>query len=132
MSGAHSRNKGHGFERKIAKDLRESLPHLFSEAKRGYQSRNNIDLAPDVDIPLFFVECKAHQKTNIKQALKQALDTKPKNDTRFPLSICKDDYCQPIVSMYYEDFKKLLELINLNGQSDSDKKNDSSWVFGPG
>lgn len=113
LSGKGRRLKGHNFERRIAKELRE----YFSDAKRGYQSRNNVDLNPDVEVPYFFIECKAHKSCNIKAALKQALEKRKPEDTRIPLSICKDDRKPIIVSIYYEDF------INLIAQFYSEDKN---------
>lgn len=111
MSGRSSRTKGHAFERHIAKDLRESFPDYLSDSKRGLQNRNHEDEVADVEIPVFFIECKRHKSTNIKAALLQAAESKSSDDDRIPLSICKDDRKPTIVSMYYDDFKKILPFI---------------------
>jgi hypothetical protein len=66
-------------------------------------------MVPDVEIPKFFIECKAHKRTNIKAALEQARDGKKSEDDRIPLAICKDDNRPIIVAMYYDDFLELLK-----------------------
>jgi len=111
--GASQRNKGHNFERRIAKELR----YIWPDSKRGYQSRNNMDLVPDVENPIFFIECKAHKKVNIKSALIQAETSRKPNDKRIALAITKDDNQPIIASMRYDDLMKILKLCGVSLES---------------
>jgi hypothetical protein len=99
--GASQRRKGHDFERKIARDLRE----LFPDAKRGFQTRGGTSEEADVEIPYYFIECKHHKKAPLRAALQQAADN---CGDRVPVAICKDDRKDPIVLMNYEEFRKIL------------------------
>lgn len=108
--GASQRNKGHNFERRIAKELRDIWPN----SKRGYQSRNNMDLVPDVENPIFFIECKAHKKVNIKSALIQAEESRKPDDKRIALAITKDDNQPIIASMRYDDLFRILRLCGVD------------------
>lgn len=110
VSGKGARDKGHNFEREIANIFKRYFP----EAKRGYQSRNHIDLVPDVDVPWFYIECKRGKRTNIKAALQQAKEKRKSTDNRLSLAICKDDRKDAIVSLSLEDFLKLLDVIFLD------------------
>jgi len=103
MPGKAARNKGHNFERKVAIDFREIWP----DAKRGFQTRNNKDEQPDVVVPHFFIECKAHKISPLRGALAQAKRLCPED--KIPLAICKDDRKTPIVLMEYPDFLKLVK-----------------------
>ena len=111
--GASQRNKGHNFERRIAKELRDIWP----DSRRGYQSRNNMDLVPDVENPIFFIECKAHKKVNIKSALIQAETARKPDDKRIALAITKDDNQPIIASMRYDDLVKILKLSGVSLES---------------
>lgn len=98
MGGKASRDKGHSFERRVAKDLRE----VFQDAKRGFQTRGGTKEEPDVDGTPFYIECKAHKKCNRKKAWKQADDAKAPG--RIPVAVCKDDYKPITVTMLASDF----------------------------
>lgn len=114
LSPAARRKKGHDFERAIAKQLRT----IFPESKRGLQNRNNVDLNADVDVPHYFIECKAMVKCNFRAALRQAVERRKPEDTRVPLAICKDDYKPITVTMYYDDFYDML--VKLHGDDNED------------
>lgn len=116
LSGRGRRQKGHQFERDIANLLKKYFP----DAKRGYQSRNQIDLVPDVEIPHFFVECKRGKQTNIKAALRQALEKRSKGDDRIALAVCKDDRQDATVTLRLQDFLKLLDRLFLDESLDND------------
>lgn len=103
--GKSQRIKGHSFERATAIKLRSIWP----DSKRGFQCRNNKDLNPDVDIPEFFIECKAHKRVNIRAALTQAETKRKESDKRIPVAVCKDDHKPVVVALYFDDFVKLLE-----------------------
>ena len=104
MSGARSRRKGATWERALVKKFKEVMPG--ENIHRGFQCRSGEE-APDVDVPAFWVEAKAHNRTNIKAALEQAAEACGKG--RWPLAICKDDRREPIAAMYLDDFLELVE-----------------------
>lgn len=117
--GSKSRTKGHTFERTVANDFRE----IFGDEsiKRGLQSRNNMDLVPDVICPLFSVECKRYAKNPpINKAFKQALITS-KKDGKAPLVISKADFEDALVTMSYESFRKILLALNVTLPENLDK-----------
>ena len=66
--GKASRDKGHNFERWVAKQLREIWP----DAKRGFQTRGGTAEEPDVKgCGPFAIECKAHKKVDRVAAFDQ-------------------------------------------------------------
>ena len=85
-SGAGARRKGHRWERTIAQRFREAMPGC--DAKRGLQYQGGAHVA-DVDVPTFFVECKAGRQPNVRRALMQATRNAPAD--RLPLAVIKDD-----------------------------------------
>ena len=103
MGGQMSRRKGARFERWLVHRFREAMPD--GDIRRGLQSRGG-DEVPDVDLPCFWLEAKRHHRTNIKAALRQAVETAPKG--RWPIAVCKDDRQPVIVSMHLDDFLDLL------------------------
>ena len=104
MSGRKSRIKGAVWERKLVRLFREAMPE--ADVKRGLQYRSG-DETCDVDVSPFWIEAKAHNRTNIKAALRQAMETAPQG--RLPIAVCKDDYKQPIAAMLLDDFLELIE-----------------------
>lgn len=103
MSGAHSRRKGAAFERYLVQRFREVL--IGADVKRGLQYRSGVE-APDVELPCFFLEAKHHARTNIREALRQAIGNAPEG--RWPIAVCKDDHATPIVAMELDDFLDLV------------------------
>ena len=103
MSGRRSRNKGRVWERALVKRFREAMPD--AEIKRGMQYRSGEE-APDVEMPCFWVEAKHHNRTNIKAALRQAIEAALKG--RWPIAVCKDDHQPPVVAMLLDDFLDLV------------------------
>lgn len=101
--GRRSRIKGKVWEQTLARKFREAMPD--AEIKRGMQYRSGEE-APDVEMPVFWVESKHHHRTNIKAALKQAEDAAPKG--RVALAVCKDDHQPAIVAMYLDDFLEFI------------------------
>jgi len=95
------RTKGHNFERAVARDLREILGY----GKRGFQSRDGTE-SPDVVVPYFSVECKAHKTAPVRKALQQAIDCS--KEQKVPLAVLKDDYKPPFVVLLYSDFLDIL------------------------
>ncbi len=104
MSGRRSRIKGAVWERTLVRMFRDIMPG--EDIKRGLQYRSGQE-ACDVDVPCFWLEAKHHNRTNIKAALRQAIETAPKG--RWPIACCKDDRQPPIVAMLLDDFLELIE-----------------------
>lgn len=102
MSGKLSRNKGKGYEREIANELK---PYWGENVKRGWQSRAG-DEDPDVDGTPFWIECKRGKKTNHRAAFRQAEEA---TDGRPVLVFCRDDREETIVSMKLSVFKSFLD-----------------------
>jgi hypothetical protein len=104
--GALSRRKGHNWERAVAKRFRE----VFPDARRGTQTRQGYE-APDVETPVFWIEAKVGRRTNPKAALAQALEAMSNNPEAkglIPIAVCKDDRCEPTVTLGLEDFLELV------------------------
>ncbi|MBK7537537.1 MAG: hypothetical protein IPI49_19635 [Myxococcales bacterium] len=103
MSGARSRRKGATWERELVALFRQAMPD--AGAKRGLQFRQGQE-APDVDVPHFWVEAKHHHRTNIRAAMRQAIDAA--GEGRWPVAVCKDDHATPLVTMRLDDFLALV------------------------
>lgn len=102
-SGAGSRRKGHQFERDVANMFRD---HFGDEVKRGWQAARG-DAEPDVVVPGLWIECKRGKRTNVKAALRQAIED---SDGRgMPVAICKDDQEEATATLRLEDFVALFE-----------------------
>ena len=104
MSGAHSRRKGARFELSVAQRLRDAMPGAL--VRRGLQYRSGEEV-PDVDVPVFWPELKHHRRTNIREAMAQAVRGCPPG--RWPVAVCKDDHAPPLVTMQFEDFLSLVQ-----------------------
>ena len=105
MSGARSRNKGHNYERELVHLFRSWFPNFT--IKRGLgQTRDNRE-CPDVEMPYVWVEAKRGKKTNIKAALRQALEAK---DERVAVAICRDDREDPTATLLLSDFMPMLHV----------------------
>jgi hypothetical protein len=103
--GRRSRTKGATFEREISKALAEIMPD--EKIQRGIQSRFGGREYADVECPFFHVECKRGKKTNIKAAMRQAIDDlgdKPK----MPVAITRDDRESALVTMLLDDWLELV------------------------
>jgi hypothetical protein len=102
VNGRASRRKGHDYERVVARVLRE----VFGDGvRRGLQSRSGEE-TPDVEVPVFWIECKRGRRTDLKGALAQARAACPEG--RWPLAICKDDHQPDVVAMHLDDFLALV------------------------
>jgi hypothetical protein len=104
MGGKHARSKGHRNERQVAKDLGRVLGFEDGEVQRTIQSRGGASEGADVVVEPFAVECKHYKKLGglIVRAYEQA-----KRDAKegfIPISICKGDRQEPLVTMGYADF----------------------------
>lgn len=102
--GARSRRKGASWERALVHLFRDVMPG--ADVKRGIgQTRCGSECA-DVELPCFWLEAKHHHRTNIRAAMRQALeDCAP---GKWPIAVCKDDHATPLVTMQLEDFLDLV------------------------
>jgi hypothetical protein len=98
------RRKGHDFERKIASQLRAVMPGC--EIKRGLQSRGGE--VPDVDCPVFWVECKHGKKMSVRAALEQA-ERDSKGTHKVPLAVVKDDRKPAMAVMRFDELLAFIE-----------------------
>lgn len=105
MGGKAARTKGHDFERKIAKELREltGLPW-----KRGFQTRGGGEEEADVLCKgvAIHIECKKGKSPPLKGALLQAESDAGQND--MAMAIVGFDREEPIVLLRWADFKLIL------------------------
>jgi hypothetical protein len=101
--GASQRRKGGRFERAVAAAFRV----VFPGAKRGLGQARAGGEVPDVDVPGFWPEAKAHRLTNPRAALAQAIAAAGSSG-RVPIAVCKDDGMEPLVHLRLEDFVALL------------------------
>jgi hypothetical protein len=96
--------KGKRWERQVVKLLKKAMPG--EDIRRGWQSRGGHE-SPDVDCPVFWVECKSGKKPNPRAALKQAIcDCSP---GRIPVAVIKDDRQDPFVVMTMEGWLELVQ-----------------------
>jgi hypothetical protein len=104
MTGRACRRKGRDFERKVQKRLGKVFGDDF--VRRGAQLRDGQSVA-DVTAPGFWIECKAHRRTNPRAALRQALRGS-RGQPLWPVAVVKDDRKPPLVMLTFEDFVDLL------------------------
>lgn len=102
--GKAQRRKGQDFERAVARLFAAAMPG--SDARRGIgQSRSGGEVA-DVDVPVFWVECKVGARPPVRGALEQA--QKAAGPGRIPVAVIKEDRRQPFVVLTLDDFLELV------------------------
>ena len=106
--GKLSRMKGKVFEREVARDLRA----IYGEqVKRGWQAREGTD-APDVENVPYWVECKHHQRVNVRAAVAQARADVKKSKRELPiLVVVKDNGETPLAVVEWSVFLTMLKQI---------------------
>ena len=110
--GKRSRDKGHNYERELARELRDRFPAL--DISRGLkQSRGGGAEEPDVVFPGLHIEAKRQKRPNIRAALEQAIEDATAGV--LPVAITRADRDGAVASMRLEDWIELLD----------------SWVFDP-
>lgn len=112
--GAMSRNKGKTFERTVANAFKE----VFPSAKRTLTQQRDSGEAPDIEIPEWWVEAKAHKKVVIRRAFEQAVDEVKRARSKLkPVAVTKDNGKEPLATMRLSTFLELLrELETLRGK----------------
>lgn len=104
MSGRHSRDKGHGFERRVAKRIREALGH---DARRGLQYRDGSDCGDVVGVPGWQIECKIGARAPIRRGILQAEGGA--KDGCIPLTIWQDDRKPAYATLRFDDLLEVLK-----------------------
>jgi len=101
MGGKHSRDKGHRFERQVAKDLGEAMGR---EVRRTIQFRGGATEGSDVVCSPFSIECKSYKKLGglIARAYEQA--QRDCKEGFIPIAVCKAARLEQLVTMGYADF----------------------------
>jgi len=95
--GAAQRLKGARFEREVATALRVIAP----ETRRGLQPQGG-EVAPDVDAPGLWIECKRGRRPSPRAALAQArADARP---GRVPVAVIRDDREPAFAVLAFNDF----------------------------
>ncbi len=102
----NSKRKGAGFERTLARKLRE---FGYDEARRTAQYCGNTGDASDVvGLPYLHIEAKAQEKMYLYDWMAQAKrDAKAGGEGRLPAVFHKKNYCNILVTMELEDFMKI-------------------------
>jgi hypothetical protein len=105
--GRASRVKGRRGEQEVATILRESMPEVAADIRRGWQSRVGCD-DPDVcGLPGFWIEVKTGKQPNIRAAYKQAFEAA--KGRAFPLAVVQDDYARDRLCVVgLRDFLRIL------------------------
>lgn len=106
----NSRQKGASFERTIAHKICE----YGYVSRRGQQYSGANGDADVVGLPGIHIECKAVEKLNIYDALRQS-----ENDARpgeIPIVVHKKNYKPIVVTMHFEDWMKFYQRY-INGES---------------
>lgn len=129
-NGRYCRNKGHNWERRVAKDLRkaygeEDIPANESSVRRGQQGGGGA-IEPDVRGPREWAECKKGKKTMWRTAFNQAKDDWKKakkagyQGETIPLAICRDDNQEPVVILRWADFLIMIQERKQSGDEDGE------------
>ena len=102
MGGAHSRRKGHNFERYVANKFKPYFP----KARRGLQYRDGMECPDVIGVP-FHIECKRHKRVNIQRAFEQAVK---ETNGKPPIVVSKDDGGEELITFYLDDFLWMLRM----------------------
>lgn len=109
MSGKKSRDKGHKYEREIAKELRE-LGFEYVETSR-YASRKLDNAKVDIyGMPMFNVQCKAVESLSAPHGLLKQMP----DDENYNVVFNKKNNKGTIVVMMKEDFYEILTMLKVN------------------
>lgn len=90
--------KGKRWEREVAQRLRDAMPGC--EVRRGDQRSGAREA--DVEVPVWWIECKVGAMPNPRAALRQAMEDAPPG--RVPVAVVKDDRGQPFVCLTLDDW----------------------------
>ena len=100
--GKMQRTKGASFERESANALKD----IYPEARRGIGQARSAGEVCDVEGTPFWLELKHHRLVSIQGAFTQAVEASA--GRRPPVVISKDNRSRILVTMDFEQFRKLL------------------------
>tara|TARA_B100000809_G_scaffold251621_1_gene285309 strand:- start:1728 stop:2060 length:333 start_codon:yes stop_codon:yes gene_type:complete len=103
--GKMQRDKGAGWERDVARRLRDVMPGC--DAKRGFQTRGGAAECADVTAGPLHIECKVGKRPPVRAALLTATTTCPKG--MIPVAVIKEDRKPPYVVLLLDDFEDFLK-----------------------
>ena len=105
MSGATSRNKGHAFERKIARMFREAG---FPNAQRQleYQEGKGVDLQ---NTGRYLVQCKRGKQYAPITKIEEVYSSLDKNNNHIPVLITKADRKEVMAVIPLDHFLEICE-----------------------
>jgi len=104
-SGAYNRQKGHGYERQITRELKKFFPEaVTSRAGARGSDPKGIDI---VNTGMFNVQTKARQNLNLFDVLFKEMS----NDQNMNVVFWKRNRQRDIVVIDKDDFYQLLELL---------------------
>jgi hypothetical protein len=103
VSGLRSRRKGVAYEREVVRTFAEVFG--AENVRRGFQFRDGAE-APDVQTPIFSIECKRGARTNPRAALAQVVKA-TEGKGFVPIAVCRDDREEPFVVMRLDDLTEL-------------------------
>lgn len=111
-SGRYNRDKGHGFEREVAKLLGESIGD--PTVRRTFQYRGGAQDGADVVAGPFHIECKRTKQPRILAAYEQAVEATPKGG--YAVAVTKANRSEALATLALADFCELVsELWELRG-----------------
>ena len=102
--GRSNRRRGHDFERRIARELRD----IYGSSVRRVPQYQKDHESADVSCPVFHPECKTGINPNARKALEQAMTTCPPG--KWPIAVVKRrDKIAVLVTMRWDDFLDLIK-----------------------
>jgi Holliday junction resolvase len=103
------RDKGHNFEREVARQLREALPgaHVV-RGQQGFGGSNAPDVAVDGanGSPWLHIECKRGKRCSIMAAIRQAVADSD-GTGRVPIAVVREDRRVAVAVMRWDDYSTL-------------------------
>lgn len=105
QNGKYARNKGLNWERKIANELKD----IFPKAKRHLESQSDEAM---LGMDLENTEPYAFQLKCLKNYAPINRIEEIKADDLIPVLLTKGDRKRPVACLYFDDFKRILEILH--------------------
>lgn len=104
--GMRSRRKGKKGERATATEIREALPELAGQVRRGWQSRRGDDDPDVIGLPGTWLEIKTGKQPNPRAALAQAIEES--KGRGIPIAVIRDDRKEPFAALRWPDLLAII------------------------
>lgn len=104
----NSRRKGHSWERLVANELKD-IGYKNAKRQLEYQEGLGVDIA---NVFPLRIQCKVGKSYNVEEALEQA--DRDAQSGEIAVAVCKKDNKKPTATIYWEDFKVIIELLKSN------------------